>query len=203
MTEWIMALNAFEKIFLACAILGGALFAVRLVMMFIGGDSDGDADAGGSDVDAGGDVHDGDAHHDVVDSDVAFKLLSFQGITAFFMMFGLVGLAMSRGSGLHYAVSLLGAIAAGSATVWLTDRIFRSFGKLQSSGTLNLKNAVGQNATVYLTIKAESPGKVQVVVQGRLKTLDAVSNDKTEIKTDAKVKVVGVQANDVLVVERA
>jgi membrane protein implicated in regulation of membrane protease activity len=198
MTEWIMALNAFEKIFLACAVLGGVLFVVRLIMMFVGGDAD--ADAGDGDFDAGGDV-DGEA--DGGDTDVAFKLLSFQGITAFFMMFGLVGLAMSRGSGLHYLVSLGGAIAAGLVTVYITDRLFRSFGKLQSSGTLNLKNAVGQEATVYLRIKPDTPGKVQVAVQGRLKTLDAVSEDKTEIKTDTRVKVVGVQANEVLVVKRA
>lgn len=203
MTAWIMALNAFEKIFLICALVGGVLFAVRLIMMFVGGDSDGDADAGGGDVDAGGDADGGDAHHDGADSDVAFKLLSFQGISAFFMMFGLVGLAMSKGSGLHYLISMLGAVVAGGATVWITDKIFRSFGRLQHSGTLNLKNAIGQEGTVYLTIKADSPGKVQVAVQGRLKTLEAVSKDKTEIKTDTKVKVVGVQASEVLVVEKA
>ncbi len=202
MLTWFAALNAFEKVFLMCALVGGLLFAVRLVMMFVGGgDTDGADIADGA---GGGDVHadvqaDG---HQAVDADAAFKLLSFQGITAFFMMFGLVGLAMSRGSGLHYLISLGGALAAGLLTVWVTDRLFRSFSKLQSSGTLNLKNAVGQEGKVYLTIKPDEPGKVQVTIQGRLMTLDAVGKDGAHIATDARVKVVELQGTNQLVVTK-
>lgn len=202
MTTWFLALNAFEKIFLLCAMVGGILFFVRLVLMFIGGDAHaGDGDVPG-DLD-GGDVggHDGDAHH-AGDTDVAFKLLSFQGITAFFMMFGLVGLAMSKASGLHWGLALAGAVVAGLLTVWITDRLFRSFGRLQHSGTLQMKNAVGQEGTVYLTIRPSEKGQVQVTVQGRLLTLDAVSKDEGEIATGTRVKVVELSGDSTLVVQK-
>ncbi|MBW2262948.1 MAG: NfeD family protein [Deltaproteobacteria bacterium] len=203
MVEWFVGLSAVDKVFLICAVVGGLLFLVRVVLMFMGSDGDTDVDVH---VDGGGaevDVHvDADGHADGGDSDAAFRLLSLQGITAFFMMFGLVGLAMSRGSGLHALVALGGGIAAGVASVWIVDRLFRVFGKLQHSGTMNLRNAIGQEGTVYLRIPEGDTGKARVAVQGRLKVFNAVSEDKTEISTDARVKVVDVVSGNVLVVKK-
>ena len=132
MIEWFLSLTAMDKVFLICALVGGLLFLVRVVMMFLGGDAgDGEVDVHVDTAAVDADVHvDG---HDVADSDSAFKLLSLQGITAFLMMFGLVGLAMSRGSGLHQLVALGGGLAAGLASVWVVDRLFRAFGRLQKS----------------------------------------------------------------------
>ena len=98
MGAWFDQLSGLEKAFLTCAVLGGLLFLVRLVMQFIGGHGDGAGHEIGHDVphDLPHDLDPGAVgeHAGLGDSDVSFKLLTFQGIMAFLMIFGLVGLAM-------------------------------------------------------------------------------------------------------------
>lgn len=201
MLSLINEMTGLELLFVICAAFGTILFIVRLVLMFLGGGGEegaADADAGGLD---GADGHEfGD--HDFADSDLSFKALSLQGLTAFFMMFGLVGWAMVRQGSIPAAFSILGGMLAGFATVWMMKKIFQWAGTLQSSGTLDLQNAIGQEGHVYLTIHPGQIGKVQVVVQGRLSVLNAMAEDKTEeIKTGQRVWVVRISA-DTLVVEK-
>ncbi len=192
-------LNWLEGIFLMCALVGGVLFIFRLVVMVLGFDHHGDIDFHG-DVDVSGDV---DVHGDVhSDSDVGFKLLTFQGITAFLMMFGVVGLFLDMGLRINAIISIMGASGAGMGMTYLQARLMQAMLKLQSSGTLNVKNAIGAEGTVYLTIPANGVGKVQVSVQDRLVEFEAVTDDKSEIKTGEQIRVVFMKG-DVLVVERA
>jgi len=202
--------SGIEMLFLVCAILGGVLFVVRLALQFLGGDSGGDHDVGGvsdvGDVDAGGaDVHGdftGDAHLDAHDTYLSFKVLSFQGLTAFFMMFGLVGLAMMRQTQQGPVAALIAAALAGFGTVWVIGLIFRKAGTLQASGNINLRTAIGQQGEVYLTIPTAGTGKAKITVQERLRIYDAVSNGSEEIHTGQRVRVVDVTPQDVLVVEK-
>ena len=135
------------------------------------------------------------------DTDVSFKFISLQGLTAFFLMFGLAGLALSK-SAQPDLLSLGGGIIAGAFTVWVLSRIFIGAQKLQSEGTLNMQNAVGLEGTVYLRIPAGDVGKVNLVLQGALKEFNAVAADKQLIKTGERVQVVGLTAGEMLVVER-
>lgn len=201
MNAWFVSLETIDKVFLLFAIAGGALFALRLVMAFATGaglDDGGDADASHVGAANTGDAvhgHDGTA-------DLAFKLLSFQGMTAFFMMFGLVGLALRRAHAMPAIGAVAGGLAAGMLAVWLIGRIFVLFSRLQSSGTLNLRNAVGAEGTVYLALPAQGTGKVQVVVQGRLQVLDAASRDGQPVPTATRVRVVELRGANLLLVER-
>lgn len=183
--------SGMEIFFLVSAAVGGGVFVLRLVLQLIVGVDDADTDltAGHGDV----------AH---ADADLSFKLLSLQGLTAFFMMFGLVGFAMLRGSGVSEGPALVAAVAAGLAAVWVIGKIFASVRRLQSSGTIDTARAVGGGGTVYLSIPAGGTGKVQVVVQGRLREFDAVSASGEGIPTGGPVRVVEVRGS-VLVVERA
>lgn len=195
------AITGLELVFVLCALLGGGLFFVRMVLMFFAGvehSAGGDASA----MDAAHSVET-NIHHDAgaTDSDVSFKTLSLQGVTAFFMMFGLVGWAMLRQSKQSETISILTAVAAGAATVWLIKKIFQWAGTLQSSGTLNLNNAVGCQGTVYLTIKPGQTGKVQITIQERLAELDARSQGTEELPTGQTIRVVKV-INNLLVVEK-
>ena len=70
------------------AVIGSALFLVRVVLMLVGG--------AGLDLDFDTD-HDGVVEH--ADSSEAFKVLSIQTLAAFAMGFGWGGLAAYRGSG--------------------------------------------------------------------------------------------------------
>lgn len=184
-------LTGLELFFLICAITGGGLFVARFIIQLIGGsgiDADTDIDVGHADV-----TH--------VDADISFKLLTVQGLTAFFMMFGLVGFALLRENKTGNGTALLGATVAGMGTVWIISKIFSSVKKLQSSGTVDNAVALGQSGTVYLTVRAGGAGKVQVALQGRLREFDAVSKAGGDIKTGERVKVVEVNGS-VLTVEK-
>jgi membrane protein implicated in regulation of membrane protease activity len=185
--------SGLEFFFLACAGLGGILFLLRIVLQLIGAHHD--VDSMNSDVD----FDHGDAAH--ADSDTSFKILTLQGLTSFFIMFGLAGLALYRQSAAGALFSVLGAGGVGLATVWVIGRIFSSAKKLQSSGTVDTVGAIGSEGTVYTTIPADGTGSVQVIVKNRLREFDAVSHNKEEIRTGERIKVVWVNGN-VLVVEK-
>jgi len=193
MNEFFEVLTTLDKIFLVCACVGGLLFLIRLVMQFLGADADMDADFD-ADFDVGADAGG--------DSDSSFRAITYQGLVVFFMMFGLEGLCLHIAFEFSPAVSIAGAVGAGLVSVWIIERIMSSIAKLQSSGTLDMKNAVGQEGSVYLGIPPEGTGKVRVTFQNRLRVLDAISQDKEEIKTGQRVLVVDV-VNNMLVVEKS
>ncbi len=184
-----------DKVFVGFAIVGGSLFFVRLVLFFLGGDADADAD-----LDLDLDV--GEAGDGFEDADVSFRVLSLQTVTAFFMMFGLVGLALRKEANLGEAWSILGGTAGGAVAVWVVVKVMSLMKRLQSSGTLNMSNAVGQGGSVYLTIRADGIGKVRVTVQGHLKVFNAITEGQEEIKTGERVTVVKVTDDNTLVVKK-
>jgi len=180
-----------QTLYTICAIAGGSLVVLQLILQVFGlhgGDTDGDlhGDAGG-----GGDA--GDGH-----GDTFFGVLSFKALTAFMGIFGLSGLAMlerSESLGLRVAV----AAGAGFLGMLLVGWMMRGISKLHASGSVDLRNAVGKTATVYLTIPGfqEGRGKVTIDIQGRSMELYAVSAGG-EIKTGRRVSVLSVEGDDTL-----
>lgn len=176
-----------QKVYIYCIIVGGVFFLVRLSLTFLGmGDH--------HDIDHAGDV-DG---HDHPTPDADFKLLSIQGFTAFLLIFGTFGLAAARSSHLSTLQSCTIGVLSGLAMVWLVNKLFHLFSKMQHAGNIDLKNAIGQVGSVYLTITSLTPGKVTVLVQGRLMTLDATTNADS-IPTGTQVRVVAILNNMLLV----
>lgn len=153
--------NGLEIFFLACAIIGGFFVIVKLILQFVGGDSDTDVGVGSDD----------DTGH--IDSDIGFRVLSMHGLSAFFMMFGLVGLAFYRQSQMGEVISIVGAVAAGLVSVWVIRKLFQSAARLQSSGTLRTVDVIGSTGTVYLTIPEKGIGRVSVNFRNRLREFDA------------------------------
>ncbi|MBN1868665.1 NfeD family protein [Candidatus Sumerlaeota bacterium] len=199
MSEYFNPMSGLDKVYLFCALVGGLLFFIRTVLLLAGLGGHMDGDLGGHMTADVPDHGDAGTHH--TDSDASFKFLTIQSLMAFLMMFGLVGLSSHGSLRIWGPVSILIATAGGVASVWLIDRVMRTMLKLQSTGTVCLQNAVGQEGTVYLTIPAEGVGKIQVTFQGRYRVCDATSHAKEEIKTGERVLVVDV-ANNVLVVEK-
>ena len=180
--------NGLEIFFLICAVIGGFFVLLKLITQFTGGDSDS----------AIGVESDIDTHH--ADSDIGFRLLSMHGLSAFFMMFGLVGLALYRQSQAGIIIWMVGAVAAGLASVWVIGKIFQGAARLQSSGTLRTADAVNSTGTVYLTIPAGGTGRVSINFRNHLREFDAVEKNGAEITSGTPIRVVQVNAN-VLVVE--
>lgn len=214
MSAYIDALTGLQKFFFFCAAVGGLIFVIRMVMMFVFGDSDthdaGDADVGDTDIgDGHGDMGDGDADFDHGDGDgdhhhstESARYLTVHGLTSFFMMLGLAGLTLSKQFGLAPFFAITGAIAGGLFTLWMVGKLMVNMKKLQSEGTMKLNNALMQEGTVYLTIPAEGEGKVHVPVQGTMREFEAVSSTKEEIQTGERIIVVNITAGNVLVVKK-
>jgi membrane protein implicated in regulation of membrane protease activity len=189
-----LGLSFLEIIYWLFTIIGGTLFILRTLMMFLGGGLSDDA------LDAALESADEPSSDHSADSDAGFKLLSLQGLTAFFMMFGLVGLAFLNTS-LPSFLSVIGGTVAGLLTFTALRLIFTQMKRLQSEGTIQLKNTIGTQGSVYLNIPKDGTGQVQIVAQGALKIFDATSNSKQDLVTGEKIRVIGLDGNT-LVVEK-
>jgi membrane protein implicated in regulation of membrane protease activity len=192
MSDLFSQYNGVEIFFMICAIVGGVFVIFKFILQFMGLDHD-----TGADMDVGG--HDIDAHHS--DSDVGFHVLSLHGITSFLMMFGLVGLALYRQSSMGFLISIIGAIIAGCASVWVIGKMFLLVNRMKSSGTITIDSTVGAQGKVYMKIPENGTGRVLIKVRNSMREYDATSNDSKEIDTGTSVRVVWVDGN-VLVVER-
>lgn len=181
-------------VFVICAAAGGTLFAIQMVLQLMGFMGHGNLDA---DLD-----HGGDAGH--TSADFSFKVLSMQGMSAFLMMFGLVGLASLKSfAGGSTSISVASGTLGGVATTWLIGRLFRLASGLQSSGNLDLSRAVGATGTVYLTLRKASVGKVTITVTNRLLTLDARSLEEGPIETGTPIVVTRVIDDSTVEVRRS
>lgn len=185
MSQWMSGMGGLEVLFIICTAIGGVLFLVRLVLLLVGHDADADVDAT--------DVH--------AAADNSFRLLSVQSLTSFFLMFGLVGLACTRHSGIHPALAVGAGALAGAGTVYVIDRIFRGMNRLQSDGTIDLSRAVGLEGTVYLTVKPGTGGQVRLAIQGRLQVFAATVAEGDAIPTGMPVIVTAVTGGNVLEVK--
>ena len=180
-----------HKIYLISAIAGCGLVLLQVILQVFGlfGDMD---------VDHDGDVHmDADGH-----GDAFFGVLSFKALCAFAGIFGLVGLIMlDTAAAIH--VRLFVAFGGGSAAMVMVAWMMRMLHRLQSSGTIDVQNAMGRTGTVYLRIPASNDGrgKVTVEVQGRSMQFEAYTEGE-QIDTGARVTVVAVESNDTLKVTR-
>ena len=154
-----------------------------------------------TDVHASHGAQPGDDSASVQDA-AAFRLFSLRSVLAFLVVFGWVGIAMDAGTTPVY-VTMLVAFVCGSAALYLTALLFFAIQKLQSSGNIQLSNAVGSSGEVYIPIPASGggTGKVNVLVQERWLECDAITPAGGVLKTGQPVRVTGVQGNSVLVVE--
>jgi len=158
LSEWTLT-----KAYIACAVAGGTVLIGQtgLNLFGLGGDTDVDPDV---DVD----VVDGDGH--------GLNFLSIRALASFLTFFGLVGWG---GTASHWgtAPTVLAAFGSGASVMLLVAWIMRFFQRMGSEGNVDLNNAVGATAIVYLRIpaKGEGKGKITLAVQGRSVELEATS----------------------------
>jgi len=175
-----------EIFFIACATIGGFFVFTKFILQLMGADAD--ADTGDISVD-----------HSHFDSDKGFQLLSLYGFSSFFMMFGLVGLALYRQSRAGMPLSIIGAVAAGFASVWIIGKIFKVATRMQSSGTIQTSDAIGCNGTVYLTIPQGGIGRVTLNIRNHSREFDAVGVNGDKIATGTPIRVIDINGSTLLV----
>jgi membrane protein implicated in regulation of membrane protease activity len=190
-----------DYLFLACAIFGGTVLVAQF-LLGLGGDED--LDDGAEDtpdhVEA---FHDGDSshtdhHHG---STWLFGVLSFRTVMIGLTFFGLTGKATSA-SGFAEPIPVGVAIGCGLAAMYGVYFLMRGLYQLTADGTERIASAVGQEATVYLTIPAQhtGKGKIHVPVQNRLLEYEAETCGE-KLPTGTRVVVVAVLGPACLEVE--
>lgn len=129
-------------------------------------------------------------------------VLTLRGLVTFFTLFGWSGLLFCQLE-LHWLLALFFAVQVGVIGMVAVAVILREALRLQSDGTLDIRNALGLPGTVYLTVPAarREAGKVNVTVQDQLREFEAVTDSESPIPTGGSVRVVGVTGGDTLVVE--
>jgi len=130
------------------------------------------------------------------------SILSIRSVTAFFTGFGWVG-AICLNRGMSLPMSILVAVTAGAVLMFSTYFLMLGMLALQSSGTLDYKNALAQVGTVYSTIPAarSHAGQVEVMIQGRYVTAEAFTTHPKPLKPGAKVRVTELIGTSTLLVE--
>ncbi len=211
MTDWWNGLTMLEKIFYYCAVPATLVLAVQTILSIFGiGHGDADVDFGGdgdayvdSHIDMMSD-HTGDTISiDSVESASSLKFFSVRGIVAFFSLFGWVGVILS-GKGVDTFLVFLVATLCGLLGMLFIAVMFYMISKMQRSGNINIKNAVGYTGQVYLTIPAKQSGtgKIQINIQDRYTEVNAMTNGVKPLATGTMVRVVGVVNINTLLVEK-
>ena len=225
MSEFLAGLTAYQAVFFVTASSSTLILLIQTILAALGfTGNETDADGGDvssidaeidTDIDIDADIEveaevDGDSglieRGQAPVSDNGFKLFTVKGILSFLMMGGWVGFLLSRNLGGSFGnfIATVFAVISGAVTLFLMAKVMQWLMRLQSDGTLKIKNALGQTGQVYIRIPAneQGMGKVNVTVQERLCEFDAVTEESEMIKTGEMVYVTDVRADNVLVVEK-
>lgn len=185
-STWWAALTPALKIYWAIAIPFSIFFLLQMIFSLFGG---------------------GDHPDNVVDVDVEtdhgipFQFLTLKNMVGFFTIFawtGIAGTQVGWSSGWTLAVATL----SGLVMMTVMGSVFYLMSKMNSSGTMKISEAIGKSGEVYLVVPAKraSTGKIQVIVGGLLRTLDAVTDDDENISTGKQARVSAILDNNTLLV---
>ena len=184
MTLWWEGLSGLQQIFAIVAIPATIVLVIQNLMMLVGFASDSDTDLSGG-IDSG------------------LRIFTVKAFVAFFSVFGWLGLVLTRDN-MFMPIPIVIAMASGAGFLAMVSMAyFLKYSKLlQSSGNVDMKNALGKTATVYLPIppNREGKGKVTVVVQGRLTEYDAVTDSTYKLKTNVEATIISITDQGVLCV---
>ena len=135
-------------------------------------------------------------------ADDGLSLFSIRGILSMLCITGWLGVGLLETALPDWAAILI-AVAAGVATLIGIAFLMRGIYKLQSSGNIDISNAIGKVAQVYIPIPAAGAGsgKVTITLQEKFCEYTAITAAAEALKTGSYVRVVSVSDGGVLLVE--
>ncbi|MBO4979330.1 MAG: NfeD family protein [Clostridia bacterium] len=189
MIAWWNELMLAQQIFALIAIPSTLVMLIQTVMLLIGlgGEGDVDADADGDEVFEGG----GDG----------LVLFSVRGVVSTLTVMGWSAVALLETLAPALAITI--AAVLGVATLFGMAFLMRAVARLQASGNIDVENAIGKVATVYIPIpeKGKGTGKVTLTLQEMYSEFTAITVSSDRLATGTLVRVVAVDGTGVLVVE--
>ena len=185
LSSWWAALTPALKIYWGLAIPFSLLFLSQLVISLLGG---GDHD----------DVPDVDVESD---HGIGLQFLTLKNLAGFFTIFSWTGIAGTY-VGWSQGLTLTMATISGFLMVGIMVGVMYLLMKMNANGTMKMAEAIGKSGEVYLLIPANrnSFGKIQIMVGGMLRTLDAVTDEEVDIPTGRHARVTNILHNNILVV---
>ena len=220
-TDWWTGMNILQQSFAVVAIPATVMLFLQTIMLLfgIGGSHDTDTQADGDasfdhgdfaddlnitdNGDFAEDVHIEDTSHDYSNHhDAGLRLFTVRGIVAFFSVGGWLGVVLGE-TKLHTAFVLLISVLGGLISLFTIALILKWSLKLQDEGNIDIRNALGKTAQVYIPIPAngKSFGKVTLLLQDRYVEYSAITQNSEALKTDSLVKITGIINQSTLVVK--
>lgn len=184
MFDWWSTLGRALQIFYGIALTTSALLLFQIVLMLFGMDGESDFDVDDIDDHGGGGI------------------LSVRTITAFFAGFGWTGVTALE-AGWTLLPTILISTVVGGAFMGGVFAIMRTLYGMRYTGTLDYRNAVGCVGSVYLPIPAAmgGPGQIEVLVQGRLRVVQAFTRAERKLGNSERVRVTELMDQTTLLVE--
>ena len=173
MIDYWLNLAPAERTFTGIGVFSSLILTVQMGMVMLGGAVD-MPEAEIADTGEGG----------------ASGIFSIRTIGAFFAGFGWAGAAMLQAGHSTGAATFVATIS-GSAFLGVVIYLMSYLHSLRQEGTLDYTNAIGNVGNVYLPIppKRKGMGQVEVMVQGRLRIVQALSDSDKKIGNRVAVRV--------------
>ncbi len=149
----------------------------------------------GSDFDHSADSHDGSTGDTV-------KMFSFRVMVAFFVGFGWAGVLAQR-KNLPADTTAIMAVVSGVLFMLLMFVTMRVLLGMRHDGSLRYDQAIGIRGKVYVTIPPTRGGigQIEVMLQGRLITADAVTDAAQPLPPRSGIQIMGLMPPNTFVVE--
>lgn len=190
MIAWWNQLQVAQQIFALIAIPSTLIMLIQTVMLLIGFGEGGEGDMDGDEF-LEVDASEGDG----------LALFSVRGIVSMLTVMGWSAVALLEKLAPALAISI--AVLLGVATLFGMALLMRAVARLQTSGNIDVENAVGKIAEVYIPVpaKGKGTGKVTMTLQEKYCELSAITVFPEKLTTGSYVRVVAVDGTGVLVVE--
>lgn len=187
MIDYWLNLSSTMQTFVGIGAISSLVLSLQLLLSLIGGDMDGlDADLDLVDGGEGG----------------ASGILSVRTIGAFFTGFGWTGASMTD-YGYGLGITTVVSSVVGLALLAMVFYLMAYLHSLRQEGTLDYSNTIGQVGSVYLPIPSNRKGlgQIEVMVQGRLSIVRAVTDNDKKIGNRVAVRVTELVDKQTILVE--
>lgn len=223
MSEWWEGLSSVLKVLYCVAVPSTILLLIQTLLsvfgMHDGGTGVDFSDTSGIDFDGGGmsggfnvhsdlpdtsAFHDAGMHHSIDGGDpsdfTSMRLFTLQTIVAFMTVFSWTGIVCIQ-SGTPTWLGMSIGIALGLVVMFSVAKLIQLSTKLAESGTLDMRNCLGEHATVYVPVPAQGSGtgKVNLTVQGQFRELTAVTDSEELLPTGLNVRITDLRGDSVVV----